>query len=228
MDWFSAALKGARTLRAPFLHSQLSCVLPADLHQDMLQFFPQQQDMFLVGKGARDKGIRHHLFLNERLEQQISNQRAADFWLSFWHAVHQQAANIKKQAIQYFEHWQLFPGIHPSEIKLGVRLVDESLPYTMAPHIDQAFKLAVMVVYLHSDELMFSQGTQLYNKQENDSLSAVSALPFEPNAGVFMPRVRNSWHGGHWSGYGHRKTLHFYFFKAQGEGQQQHISPVYF
>lgn len=227
MDWFSVAIQQATTHRRPFLHTQLNSIFTEQLLHDMLRFFPNEQDMFLVDKGTRDQGVRHHIFLNERLEQQIATPESATFWFLFWQSVVCEAHHIKQSAIQYFQQWQLFPGIAETDIKLGVRLVNESLPYSMAPHIDQAFKLAVLVVFLDTDEPTSSQGTQLFNKQPDGTFRSVSRLPFECNSGVFMPRVRGSWHGGAWHGSGHRKTLHLYFFKASGVGEPNHPHPIY-
>lgn len=188
----------------PFNHGLMDNVVNKSLLSRMQRHFPAHE---ALSQTCKSEPGRHHTFLE--MDSQSTSSPARQFWLDILEDFHVNKSALKKWLITSQAH-RLPPIITSEEfLSLGVRLVSESLPFTLRPHIDRPQKAAVAIFYINSPEQ--SGGTALYEKVGN-AFEVRKKLPFMPGSGLFMNRVHASWHGGDWQGHGFRQTLHLYFF----------------
>lgn len=166
---------------------------------------------FITDESQKSKN-RNDVFLSKPVINKIKDKDAQIFWSCFYNSIEDQSEVIKKRLMEVFS--ELVPGriLNIDNISIGFRFVEEQLPYTLEPHMDQPQKLAVAVIYVDSPKICVSGGTSLYRFSDEVGFELVKVYEFESNSIVLIPRVQNSWHGGEWKGEGTRRTLHVYFF----------------
>ena len=99
-------------------------------------------------------------------------------------------------------------------LRIQIRLVRESGPFVLDPHLDMEQKRLVVVVYLADEDAPESLGTTLYTRN-GDRFVAVTTTPYRANCASTMLRTPDAWHGGEWRDLvGERNTMHLYFHRS--------------
>lgn len=208
---FRAVLAGAQVITEPFAHSFIEQVFPLEFYRTLRASLPPLSAYRVAPSehGRTDEPPRRHDFwLASPFLDQLPPEHQ-DLWRDFAHH-----ASRVETALALAGPYRRFLDPADESLQIEIRLVRESGPFVLDPHLDMEQKRLVAVVYLADEDAPESLGTTLYSR-DGDRFVAATTTPYRANCASTMLRTPDAWHGGEWQALtGERHTMHLYVHRS--------------
>lgn len=184
---------------APCYHQILSPALPSTAYTDLIHRLPSVNE-FRPARGAEHTRAD----ISIKLGCQSSK---CELWLPhLWDGT--SPSRLRDEDVQPW--FDVYAGLssdgfrsdlmaimgmqHSDGFRSSIRLVKESGAAYLKPHVDRTNKVLTIVFYLGDCLENGALGTNLYGPEPDTEDSDHLSVPFKANTGVFLPRLRDSWH----------------------------------
>ena len=208
---FQAVLANAHVIAEPFAHSFIEQVFPLEFYRTLRANLPPLSAYRVAPseyKRADEPPRRHDFWLASPFLEKLPPEHQ-ELWRGFAHH-----ATRVETALALAGPYGRFLDPADDSLQIEIRLVRESGPAVLDPHLDMEQKRLVVVVYLADEDAPESLGTTLYTRDGNRFV-AVKTTPYRANCALTMLRTPDAWHGGEWRNLaGERDTMHFYFHRS--------------